>query len=68
MKYGYSDFVYPVQSKKQRDNNEDPRVKVSDMIQGDKRLDGESYEDYKMRLKVEKKLVRDYLKGYIVER
>jgi hypothetical protein len=68
MKYGYSDFVYPVQTKKMQDNNEDPRIQVSDMIQGDKRLEGESYEDYKIRLKVEKKLVRDYLKGYIIER
>ena len=64
----YSDFVYPVQTKEQRKNDEDPRIKVSDMLQGDKRLDGESYEDYKTRLKVEKKLVRDYLKGYLIER
>ena len=62
------EFVYPVQTKKMQDNNEDPRIQVSDMIQGDKRLEGESYEDYKIRLKVEKKLVRDYLKGYIIER
>tara|TARA_R100000734_G_C3281253_1_gene74816 strand:+ start:432 stop:641 length:210 start_codon:yes stop_codon:yes gene_type:complete len=66
--YGIDDFVYPVQTKQMRDNDEDPRIKVSDMIQGDKRLDGESYEDYKTRLKVEKKLVRDYLKGYLIER
>jgi len=66
--YGIDDFVYPVQTKQMRDNDEDPRIKVSDMLQGDKRLDGESYEDYKTRLKVEKKLVRDYLKGYLIER
>ena len=68
MKYGYSDFVYPVQTKKMQENNEDPRVKVSDMLEGDKRLEGESFEDYKTRLKVEKRLVRDYLKGYLIER
>ena len=62
------DFVYPVQTKKMKDNNEDPRVKVSDMLEGDKRLEGESFEDYKTRLKVEKRLVRDYLKGYLIER
>ena len=66
--YGIDDFVYPVQTKQMRDNDEDPRIKVSDMLQGDKRLDGESFEDYKTRLKVEKKLVRDYLKGYLIER
>ena len=32
------EFVYPVQTKKMKDNNEDPRVKVSDMLEGDKRL------------------------------
>ena len=36
--------------------------------QGSKRLEDESFEDYKMRMKVEKHLVRDYLKGYIIER
>tara|TARA_A100001201_G_C3979811_1_gene168202 strand:+ start:81 stop:284 length:204 start_codon:yes stop_codon:yes gene_type:complete len=63
-----SDFVYPVQTKEMRDNNEDPRVKVSSITKGDARLEGESYEEYKLRRKVEKKLVRDYLKGYIIER
>ena len=43
--YGISDFIYPIQTKEMRENDEDPRIKVSDMIQGDKRLDGESYED-----------------------
>ena len=51
-----------------RKNNEDPRIKVSDMLQGAKRLEGESFEDYKMRMKVEKQLTRDYLKGYLIER
>ena len=68
MKYGYSDFVYPVQTKKMQENNEDPRVQVSEIIKGDARLKDESYEDYKLRRKIEKKMVRDYLKGYIIER
>ena len=38
------------------------------MLQGAKRLEGESFEDYKMRMKVEKQLTRDYLKGYLIER
>lgn len=63
-----SEFVYPVQTKKMRENNEDPRVKVSDMLKGSKRLKGESFTDYKIRLKVEKSLTRDYLKGYLIER
>ncbi len=61
-------FVYPIQTKEMRDNNEDPRVRVSEVIKGDKRLEGESYEDYKLRRKVEKKMARDYLKGYLIER
>ena len=52
-------FVYPVQTKEMRKNNEDPRIKVSDMLQGAKRLEGESFEDYKMRMKVEKQLTRE---------
>ena len=63
-----SEFVYPVQTKQMRDNNEDPRVRVSEIIEGDKRLEGETYEEYKDRMKVENKLVRDYLKGYLIER
>ena len=64
----YSDFVYPVQTKEQRANDEDPRIQVSEMLKGPKRLEGESFEDYKLRMKVEKKLTRDYLKGYLIER
>jgi hypothetical protein len=62
------EYVYPVQTKQMRENNEDPRVRVSEIIEGDKRLDGESYQEYKDRMKVETKLIRDYLKGYIIER
>ena len=64
----YSDFVYPVQTKEQRKNDEDPRMQVSQILKGPKRLEGESFEDYKMRMKVEKKMTRDYLKGYLIER
>ncbi len=64
----YSDFVYPVQTKEMRKNDEDPRVQISEILQGPKRQEGESFEDYKMRMKVEKHLVRDYLKGYLIER
>ena len=64
----YSDFVYPVQTKEQRKNDEDPRIQVSQILKGPKRLEGESFEDYKMRMKVEKKLSRDFLKGYFLER
>ena len=63
-----SEFVYPVQTKEQRANDEDPRIQVSKMLKGPKRLEGESFEDYKLRMKVEKKLTRDYLKGYLIER
>jgi hypothetical protein len=45
---------------------EDPRVQVSEMLQGPVRGEGESYEDYKIRMKVEYKLTRDYLKGYLI--
>ena len=64
----YSDFVYPVQTKEQRKNDEDPRVQISEILQDPKRLEGESFEDYKMVMKVEKKMTRDYLKGYLIER
>jgi|TARA_R100000664_G_C2731037_1_gene121606 hypothetical protein len=63
----YSDFVYPVQTKKMQENNQDPRVQVSELLKGDKRLEGESFNEYKTRLKVEKQLVKDYLRGYIIE-
>jgi hypothetical protein len=62
------EYVYPVQTKQMREKNEDPRVRVSEIIEGDKRLDGESYQEYKDRMKVETKLIRDYLKGYLIER
>jgi len=61
-----STFVYPVQTPEQRENEEDPRIQVSEMLQGPKRLEGESFENYKLRMKVEYQLTRDYLKGYII--
>ena len=61
-----STFVYPVQTPEQRENEEDPRIQVSEMLQGPVRGEGESYEDYKIRMKVEYHLTRDYLKGYII--
>ena len=66
--FGYrpSSFVYPEQTPEQRKNEEDPRVQVSEMLQGPKRLKGESFDDYKLRMKVEYQLTRDYLKGYII--
>ena len=61
-----STFVYPVHTPEQRENEEDPRIQVSEMLQGPKRLEGESFENYKLRMKVEYQLTRDYLKGYII--
>ena len=46
-----------------KDKNKEKRFKVSEMLQGPKRLENESYEDYKERRKVEKILVKQYLKG-----
>ena len=43
----------------------DPRPRVSEMCKGPKRLESESYEDYKVRMKVENELVNQYLNGYI---
>jgi len=45
---------------------EDKLLKVSDMIHGPKRLEGESYEDYKLRQKVENGMVKDRLAGLLV--
>ena len=39
------------------------RMKVSDMIKGPKRLEDESFDDYKLRQKVENGLLDDYLAG-----
>jgi|TARA_R110002167_G_scaffold207096_1_gene411297 hypothetical protein len=42
------------------------RFKVGEVLKGDKRLEDESYEDFKIRRKVEKGLVKDYLKGRFI--
>ena len=47
----------------QDESGEDKFLKVSDMIKGPRRLEGESYEDYKLRQKVENGLVKDRLAG-----
>ena len=37
--------------------------KVSHLLKGDKRLETETYDQYKIRRKAEKMLVKQYLKG-----
>ena len=37
--------------------------KVSPFLKGNKRLETESFEDYKLRLKWEKKMIKLYLRG-----
>jgi hypothetical protein len=66
--FGYrpSTFVYPEQTPEQRKNDVDPRVQVSEMLLGPKRSEDETFEDYKIRMKVEYQLTRDYLKGYFI--
>jgi hypothetical protein len=36
------------------------------MLLGPKRSEDETFEDYKIRMKVEYQLTRDYLKGYFI--
>ncbi len=43
------------------------RIKVSEMLQGPKRLEGESQEDYIIRRSAEKTLLKDYLAGVMIE-
>ena len=43
------------------------RRKISTLLKGEKRLENESYEDYKIRRKAEKLLLKNYLKGTPVE-
>jgi len=47
----------------QDENGKDIRMKVTDMIKGTKRLESESFDEYKLRMKVENGLVKDYLRG-----
>ena len=41
--------------------------KISPMLKGEARLENESYEDYRIRRKAEKLLLKQYLKGTTVE-
>ena len=43
------------------------RYKISQGLQGPQRLEGESYEDYKTRRKVENGLLKEYLRGVWVK-
>ena len=61
-----STYIYPVQTPGQRKNEEDPRIQVSEMLQGSVRGEFEKFDDYKLRMKVEYQLRRDYLKGYLI--
>ena len=44
----------------------DERYKVSTVLQGLKRLEDETYEDYKERIKIERSLLDDYLRGVLI--
>ena len=39
------------------------RLEIGILMKGDKRLDGETFVEYKERLKLEKSLLKDYLSG-----
>ena len=39
------------------------RLEIGKLIKGDKRLKGETFVEYKERLKLEKSLLKDYLSG-----
>ena len=47
----------------QNESGEDKFLKVSDMIKGPKRLEDESFEDFKIRRKAENGMVKDRLAG-----
>tara|TARA_Y100001963_G_C6670060_1_gene394664 strand:- start:681 stop:869 length:189 start_codon:yes stop_codon:yes gene_type:complete len=42
------------------------RLEIGKLLKGDKRLDDETYEEYKERRKLENSLLRDYRKGVLV--
>ncbi len=42
------------------------RIKIGEVLKGDTRLEGESYEEYKQRRKLEKSLLIDYMRGVFV--
>ena len=39
------------------------RLVIGKLLKGDKRLDGETFVEYKERMKLEKSLLKDYLSG-----
>ncbi len=39
------------------------RLEIGKLLKGDKRLKGETFVEYKERLKLEKSLLKDYLSG-----
>lgn len=43
-----------------------PTTKLSDLLKGPKRLDGESFEDFKQRRALENRLTRRILRGRVV--
>ena len=61
-------YIYPVQTKKMQENNEDPRVQISELLKGPKRLEGENFEDYKTRRRAENGLLKEYLRGVWVKK
>ncbi len=44
----------------------DERYKVSTVLQGPKRLEDETHEEYRERIKVERSLLDDYLRGVLI--
>ena len=42
------------------------RLQIGKLLKGDKRLDGETFVEYKERLKIEKSLLNDYGKGVYI--
>ena len=42
------------------------RLQIGKLLKGDKRLEGESFQEYKDRLKLEKSLLNDYGKGVYI--
>jgi|TARA_R110001592_G_C12571772_1_gene692439 hypothetical protein len=42
------------------------RLEIGKLLKGDKRLEDESYEDFKERRKLEKSLLNDYGKGIYI--
>ncbi len=39
------------------------RLEIGKLLKGDKRLEGETFVEYKERLKLEKSLLKDYQRG-----